>query len=191
MVWLTAKDIKIHQKTPKLGPRQLSPYKVLERIGDLDYRLELPSYLNLNPVFYVSRLSPWHDNGLHKPPPPEPVVVQGEEEYEVDSIIDSRVYRRQLQYLVCWKGYGEGENTWEPAKNLSHARKAIAKFHKENPAAPRSISTALFDELRPLFRAPDTWTDPDLFPDLADLSWELGKYVGLDASRGRSGLEGG
>jgi transposase InsO family protein len=191
MVWLTAKDIKIHQKTPKLGPRQLGPYKVLERIGDLDYRLELPSYLNLNPVFHVSRLSPWHDNGLHKPPPPEPVVVQGEEEYEVDSIIDSRVYRHQLQYLVCWKGYGEGENTWEPAKNLSHAKKAIAKFHKENPAAPCSISAALFDELRLLFRAPDTWTDPDLFPDLADLSWELGKYIGLDASQGRSGLEGG
>jgi transposase InsO family protein len=75
MVWLTAKDIKIHQKTPKLGPRQLGPYKVLKRIGDLDYRLELPSYLNLNPVFHISRLSPWHDNGLHKPPPPEPVVV--------------------------------------------------------------------------------------------------------------------
>jgi hypothetical protein len=74
---------------------------------------------------------------------------------------------------------------------LSHAKKAIAKFHKENPAAPRSISTALFDELRPLFRAPDTWTDPNCFPDLADLSWELGKYVGLDALQGHLGLEGG
>jgi hypothetical protein len=191
MVWLTAKDIKIHQKTPKLGLQQLGPYKVLEWIGDLNYRLELPSYLNLNPVFHVSRFSPWHNNGLHKSPRPEPVVVQSEEEYEVNSIIDSRVYRCQLQYLVCWKGYGKGENTWEPAKNLSHTKKAIAKFHKENPAAPCNISTALFDELRPLFRAPDTWTDPDLFPDLADLSWKLGKYVGLDALRGRSGLEGG
>jgi hypothetical protein len=191
MVWLTAKNIKIHQKTPKLGPQQLGPYKVLERIGDLDYHLELSSYLNLNPVFYVSCLSPWHDNGLHKPLPPEPVVIQGKEEYEVNSIIDSRVYRRQLQYLVCWKGYSEGKNTWEPAKNLSHAKKAIAKFYKENPATLRSISAALFDKLCPLFCAPDTWTDPDLFPDLANLSWELGKYVGLDASRGCSGLEGG
>jgi hypothetical protein len=156
IVWLTAKDIKIHQKTPKLGLQQLGPYKVLERVRDLDYRLELPSYLNLNSVFHVSCLSPWHDNGLHKPPLPEPVVVQGEEEYKIDSIIDSRVYCRQLQYLICWKGYGEGKNTWEPAKNLAHAKKAIAKFHKENPAAPCSISAALFDKLRPLFRAPDT-----------------------------------
>jgi hypothetical protein len=58
MVWLTAKDIKIYQKTPKLGLQQLSLYKVLERIGDLDYRLKLPFYLDLNPVFYVSHLSP-------------------------------------------------------------------------------------------------------------------------------------
>jgi hypothetical protein len=191
MVWLTAKDIKIHQKMPKLKPQQLGLYKVLERIGDPDYRLELPFYLNLNSVFHVSCLSPWHNNSPHKSPPPESVVVQGEEEYEINSIIDSRVYRRQLQYLVCWKGYSEGENTWEPAKNLSHVKKAITKFHKENSAVPRSISAALFDELRPLFRAPDTWTDPDLFSDFANFSWELGKYVGLDASQGRSGLEGG
>lgn len=45
MVWLTAKDIKIYQKTPKLGPRQLGPFKVLERIGDLDYHLEISPFL--------------------------------------------------------------------------------------------------------------------------------------------------
>jgi hypothetical protein len=74
---------------------------------------------------------------------------------------------------------------------LTHAKKAITKFHKENPAASRSISATLFDKLHPLFRAPDIWTDPNLFSDLADLSWELGKYVGLDALRGRLGLKGG
>jgi hypothetical protein len=96
MVWLTAKDIKIYQKMPKLGPRQLRLYKILEWIRDLDYRFKLPSYLNLNPVFHVSHLSPWHNNGLNKPPPPEPVVVQGKEEYKVNSIIDSHVYYHQL-----------------------------------------------------------------------------------------------
>jgi hypothetical protein len=96
MVWLTAKDIKIYQETPKLGPQQLSPYKVLEQIEDLNYCLKLPFYLNLNPIFHVSHLSLWHNNGLYKPPPPEPVVVQGKKEYEVNSIIDSCVYHYQL-----------------------------------------------------------------------------------------------
>jgi hypothetical protein len=86
--------------------------------------------------------------------------------------------------------YSKGKNTWEPAKNLLHAKKVIAKFHKENPAALYSISAALFNELYLLFCPPDIWTNSDLFSDLADLSWELGKYVGLDVLQGCSSLEG-
>lgn len=38
LVRLSSKNIQIHQKTPKLGPRQLGPFKVLERIGDSTLR---------------------------------------------------------------------------------------------------------------------------------------------------------
>ena len=54
MVWLSAKDIKVHQPSPKLGPRQLGPFKVLKKIGDLDYKLELPHWLKVHPVFHVN-----------------------------------------------------------------------------------------------------------------------------------------
>jgi hypothetical protein len=111
LVWLQAKDIKIHQKSPKLSPRQLGPFKVIERIGDLDFKLDLPHYLKLHPVFHVNRLAPYRDNGLDKPPPPDPVTVEGEEEYEVDKITDSRIFRRQLQYRVKWKSYEEGSDS--------------------------------------------------------------------------------
>jgi hypothetical protein len=37
--------------------------------------------------------------------PPPPVEVNGEEEYQVSSIEDSRVYASQLQYLIQWMGY--------------------------------------------------------------------------------------
>jgi hypothetical protein len=93
LVWLQAKDIKIHQKSPKLGPRQLGPFKVTEHIGDLDFKLELPHYLKLHPVFHVNHLAPYRDNDLDKPSPPDPVTVEGEEEYEVDKITDSRIFR--------------------------------------------------------------------------------------------------
>ncbi|KIM62378.1 hypothetical protein SCLCIDRAFT_119612, partial [Scleroderma citrinum Foug A] len=45
------------------------------------------------------------------------VSVEHDEEYEVDYIVASRIYRCQLQYLVHWKGYEEHERTWEPASN--------------------------------------------------------------------------
>ena len=101
-VWISAQNIAIHQQTPKLGVRQLGPYTVLERIGDMAYRLDLPSALKLHPVFHVDRLSPYQGNEVNgeQAPPPEPIVVDGEEEYEVDSILDSWYFRRQLQYLV-------------------------------------------------------------------------------------------
>lgn len=92
LVGLSAKDIKIHQPTPKLGPRQLRPFKVLKCVGDLDYHFELPVWLKIHKVIHVDRLSPWRDNGINKPPPPKLVKINGEEEYEVNKILDSRLY---------------------------------------------------------------------------------------------------
>lgn len=190
LVWLTAKNITIHQQTPKLGPRQLGPFKVLERVGELDYRLELPHYLKLNPVFHVNRLSPWHDNEITKPPIPEPVTIEGEEEYEIDDILDSRIFRRQLQYLIKWKGYTEGDNSWEPVKNLAHSKELITRFHRDNPGAPQHIKASLFASLQPFFRNYTNYTDstlsPHLYANIIDYDWENGKYFGLNVSRGRS-----
>jgi len=44
-------------------------------------------------------------------------LANGESEYEVQGILDSRIQRRKLQYLVQRKGYGPEERTWEPAEN--------------------------------------------------------------------------
>ena len=195
-VWLSAKDISIHQATPKLGPRQLGPFTVLKRMGDLDYQLELPHWLKVHPVFHVNRLSPWHNNGLKQPPPPPPEIVDGEEVYVVDKILDSRFYRRKLQYLVRWKGYGEDGDTWEPEDHLlGTADQAIKDFYRKNPAAPRRISAVSFHSLKASFRAGNTSTPheilADQYPSIYDLEWEDGKYLGACASRGRSVLGGG
>jgi hypothetical protein len=182
LVWLQAKDIKIHQKSPKLGPCQLGPFKVVERIGNLDFKLELPHYLKLHPVFHVNRLAPYRDNGLDKPPPPDPVTVEGEEEYKVDKITDSHIFRRQLQYRVKWKGYEEGSDSWESAANLTHAKRKIADFHKKYLSAPKKLAATAFDSLLPLFCASltDTTADPALFLEVLDLDWENRKFFALD-----------
>src|SRR3984885_1774843 len=75
-----------------------------------------------HPVFHVDRLSPWLGNDVNgnDPPPPPPVLVDTQDEYEVERILDSRKYRNQHQYLVQWRGYNAGHNSWEQATNLTN-----------------------------------------------------------------------
>ena len=153
-VWLQAKQIKIHQQSAKLGPKQLGPFEVTEVLSDIDYHLALPPALRLHDVFHVDRLSPYRGNEVNGlTPPPHPVTIDSEEEYEVDHIRDSKMFGRTLKYLVRWQGYGEGEDTWEPLSNLANSPQVVTEFHARNPGAPRSINTLLYTSLpwQPLY----------------------------------------
>ena len=87
---LTSKDIKIHQASQKLEPCQIGPSTVIQVRYNDDYELDLPLVLKIHLVFHVNRLSLYketEENG--KPPPPEPVEVDREEEWEIERILDS------------------------------------------------------------------------------------------------------
>ena len=175
---LTSKDIKVHQASQKLGPRQLGPFTVVQVRDNDDYELDLPPVLKIHPVFHVNRLSPYketEENG--KPPPPEPVEVDGEEEWEIECILDSRFYHHQFQYLICWKGFDEGHNSWEPAKNVTHAEEAIKEFHQMNPNAPCKISATGFGKIE--------WRPRENFTEIqpSDLEWEAGRHPGKSVPR--------
>jgi hypothetical protein len=146
LVWLEAKNI--HQKRPnkKFSDRRLGPFKVIEKVGDLNYRLELPDHYKIHPVFHVELLTAHQTSKLINRPepsrPPPAVVAEGNSLYEVQSILDSRLYRGKVQYRVEWKGYPLDEATWEPEANLKKAPLEIAEFHKQHPNAVKSKSIA-------------------------------------------------
>ena len=71
------------------------------------------------------------------PPPPPPELVNDKLEYKMESILDSCLHRRQLQYLVKWVEYQEA--TWQPESDLTHAHQAISDFYKAHPGAPRQL----------------------------------------------------
>ena len=62
---------------------------------------------------------------------PEPVVIEGHEEFEVEEILDKHTHRRRTEYLVKWVGYPAYDATWEPLTHLTNASKAIAEFEGE------------------------------------------------------------
>jgi hypothetical protein len=149
-VYLDASDIKTTRPSQKLSHRRLGPFEVLEAVGSHAYRLKLPRSLQLlHPVFPVVKLlqAPLDPIPGRRPkPPPPPILVEGEQEYEVEAILNSRVFRRRFEYLVKWKGYGPEEASWEPRQNIN-APLLTAKFHRENPGAPRYIRSVSFGKI--------------------------------------------
>ena len=63
---------------------------------------------------------------------PEPEVVSGELEYEVETILDKHIIRNKLQYLIKWKGYPDYESSWELLDNLSNCSKLITEYKRNN-----------------------------------------------------------
>lgn len=137
-VWLLRRNLKTHRPSDKLDYRRLGPFLVTKQVNEVAYRLELPTSMKIHPVFHVSLLEPYKEStipGRLQVPPP-PIEIDGEEEFEVSEILDSRINRRKLEYLVHWQGYEVSERTWEPAANLSNAPEMIQEFHRQYPHKP-------------------------------------------------------
>jgi len=88
-------------------------------------------------------------------PPPLPVVVEGEEEWDVEEILDSGRVRNRLQYLVRWRGYSDP--TWEPEDYLAEVEAVDEQYAEKlrpNTAAygasqELSIGVGLLSRRRP------------------------------------------
>ena len=85
-------------------------------MSPVNYRLELPTQWSIHPVFHIDLLTQYRETITHganyQRPPPD--LVDNAEEYEVEKILDSRLFGRRwrLQYLVKWKGYPDSDNMW-------------------------------------------------------------------------------
>jgi len=150
----------LNRASKKLTEKWIGPYEVT-RVTPNAVELKLLKTLRIHPVVNVSRVKPYLGPLPGQPvsrPGPIHVSEECDEEYEVDYIIASRIYRKQLQYLVHWKGYEEYKRTWEPLSNLKNSPLVVERFYRENPSAPRKLrmTRADFDSL--FSRIPDNLT---------------------------------
>jgi transposase InsO family protein len=136
-VWLAGKNIRTVRPNKKLDYKFHGPFQITEAIGKQAYRLQLPSHLRIHPVFHVSLLEPCVKRKGSAELQPQPLEIDGEEEWEVETILDSRKRYGTLQYLVKWAGYTDEHNAWLPAADV-HADELAAEFHRKYPTKPQN-----------------------------------------------------
>lgn len=139
-VWLEAKNIHTTHPMAKLAPKRNSPFLIEKMLGLVTAKLRLPHQWKIHPVFHMSLLTPYlqtPEYGEHFSNP-LPDIIDGEEEYEIDQIVDSHIREKKcLEYLVRWTERPDLENSWEPAGHLKNAPEHIAEFHNTYPQKPR------------------------------------------------------
>lgn len=106
------------------------PYHVLERIGQVAYRLELPAHSIIHLVFHLPLLK--KALGPHQQPQPLPQMLLEEQELEVmpDEMLGTRENSAgEVEVLIKWLHLPDCKNSWELAASI---QVAFPDFHLED-----------------------------------------------------------
>lgn len=146
LVALKTTNLKFRSGHNKLQPKYVGPFKVVDRINEVAYKLALPDSMSqLHDVFHTSLLKRYTPSDRQTYLPPPPMLVEGELEYEVQAVLqhaDSKRGKRLKRfYLVRWKGCGLEHDSWEPAENLRNAPELLKDYldnHKVHARTAKS-----------------------------------------------------
>jgi hypothetical protein len=143
-VMLDRRNVQTKRPMNKLDHKKMGPFKVTKAVGRRAYQLELPPQMRIHPVFHVSLLEPYKSpaDPQRRVEPPEVEEIDGEVNWVVREVADSRVNRQKkiVEYLVLWEGYEQEDATWEPWEHLRNsAEKVLLSFHKRYPRKPRDV----------------------------------------------------
>jgi Chromo (CHRromatin Organisation MOdifier) domain len=141
MVKLLPQQFKAFRKVHKgLIRKYEGPFEIVGQVGKVSYKLNLPPKMKIHPVFHVSMLKPYHEDG-EDPSRGEstrapPIVIKSFDK-EIEEILADRVVRKRgvppsTQYLIKWKGLPESETTWELKGDLWQFEDHLKRYHEEN-----------------------------------------------------------
>jgi Chromo (CHRromatin Organisation MOdifier) domain len=122
----------------KLDAKRYSPFPITKEVSPVVFQLALPPQWRVHNVFHASLLTPYKEMEEHgdnfAQPPPE--LIEGQEEYEVEQIMNSRWLGRaqKLQYLLRWKGYSRAHDSWQDATEV-HTPELIKEYHVRKRSA--------------------------------------------------------
>ena len=81
-------------ETHKLADRYVGPFRITAKVGPTVYCLELPANMAIHDVFHIGLLKPYQQPSSSFPlPQPHPIIVDGEQEWEIEAIKSHRTVR--------------------------------------------------------------------------------------------------
>ena len=115
-VWLLKGNI-INNKTTKrkLSDQMIGPFRIIRKVSDLAYELELPSNIRCHSVFHVSLLEPYHENVYKDRTLKRRKNIQlttDSTDRIPEKIIKKKTYNGKNHYLIRWKGLDSNDDTW-------------------------------------------------------------------------------
>lgn len=131
LVVLSSKNMRLRSPCVKLAPKFVGPFRILDRVGSLAYRLCLPAkYDRLHDVFPVNLLEPWHHRDGDEPlPMPD---LADDDEWEVEELRNKRRIDGEEVFLVKWLGWLSEYNQWVSRQDLKNAPRLLAKFERDH-----------------------------------------------------------
>ncbi|KZV27225.1 hypothetical protein F511_04678 [Dorcoceras hygrometricum] len=123
----------------KLSPRYYGPFEILQRIGAVAYKVQLPPTSRIHPVFHASCLKKAVGNSAVVQTLPKGLETDLTMEFEPEKVVAERCKRvgqeQVPQILIHWKGRKTEEDTWE---DITAFTSQFPDFNLGDKVAPES-----------------------------------------------------
>ncbi|SJL04701.1 uncharacterized protein ARMOST_08071 [Armillaria ostoyae] len=162
-VWLDATNLHLPRPKKKLDDKRVGPFLVLEKTGASTYKLKLPPHWKIHLRFNEKLLSPFEPPSFpnqEQPPPPPPDLIDGEEEWEIEEILDAKTRKIRgkrgepsstvVDYLIKWVGHTREHNSWVTASEMGNAQEAIAEYEAKMGSNERVSTVKIATTKSPL-----------------------------------------
>jgi transposase InsO family protein len=128
-VWLDSRNLKTTYHK-KMKPKREGPFVITDVLGPVTYRLRLPATWRIHNVFHAALLRPYKENEIYGEnfPEPPPELEEGEEVYEIETILNHRKRGRGYQYFIKWRGYPITDASWEPEQAFSNDGDMLTQY---------------------------------------------------------------
>src|SRR5258708_6108102 len=132
--WLNLQNYSYNCPIKKLDHKWAGPFTITKVIPPATIKLHLSTQeKNIPPqaVVSISSICPYMLDDIAEcpqPPQPGPIIINDQEEYEVEEVLDSRFRWGKLWYLVKFIGWSHSDNMWLPHSEV-HAPAVVEEFH--------------------------------------------------------------